>query len=430
MAVSEVGKLTKGVQRIAGNARGDAIIAWERSDRAEFVARTAGGPFGKPVALPSDAGDPEVAMNDSGEAVIVWSVGRELAGVLANQPFRIAGSGCSLNVRGVVLAANGTATVVFMDCNQAYYVDIPRGGAPTAPQPIQGVTYGPGVAGAADGTIVAVSADAASVTVSVRPPGGAFTSNTIAVAQSQAVSLDVGRNGGYVVAWEVPGSITAMVNGGAPFTVPGTQLRALAVDDAGAATAVVVDKRDILAVPLGGAPQKIVTGETCRVVADFDTAGALYVVGDTDCGGARIWGAVRPAGGKFSGKARALSPEASNHPPVLAASGAGAVAAWPIGVGPPHNLHLMAVSTFRGVPLVAFTGKPRVRGSRVRVGVRASTPVTARVQVQVRRGKRWRTTATVRRKISGTRTLTVRRPRGTARIVITVPGGDVVSRRI
>ena len=48
MAVSEVGKLSKGVQRIAGNARGDAIIAWERSDRAEFVARTAGGPFGKP----------------------------------------------------------------------------------------------------------------------------------------------------------------------------------------------------------------------------------------------------------------------------------------------------------------------------------------------------------------------------------------------
>ncbi len=335
-------------------------------------------------------------------------------------------------MRGVVLSAAGTATIVFMDCNQAYYVDIPRGGAPTAPQPIEGVTYGPGVAGSADGTIVAVSGNAAGLTISVRPPGGAFTSHTIAVAQSQAVSLDVGRNGGYAVAWEVPGSITAVLNGGAPFTVPGTQLRALAVDDAGAATAVVSEKRDILSVPLGGgAPQKIATGDTCRAVADFDSAGALYVVGDTDCGGARIWGTTRRAGGKFPGTVRALGPEASNHPPALAASGAGAVAAWPIGVGPPHNLHLMAVSTFRGVPLVAFAGKPRVRGTKLRVPVRTSAPVTARLQVQVRRGKRWRTTSTVRRRISGTRTLTIRRPRSSAaRLVLTVPGGDVIRRRI
>jgi len=209
---------------------------------------------------------------------------------------------------------------------------------------------------------------------------------------------------------------------------PTGKLHAITIDDAGAATAIRADTRSLWAVAIGGGTQKIADGEACRVHAAVDVAGALYVAGDTDCGGARIWGAVRPAGGVFAGQVTALGPQANNHPPSLVASGAGAVVAWPIGTSPPRAKHVMTAVAFRATPLVAFASEPRVRDGRLRVRVKTSAAVTVTLRVVVGR----RAVATVRRRVSGTRTFAVRRPRGarSARVILTVRGGDEVVRRV
>ena len=103
--------------------------------------------------------------------------------------------------------------------------------------------------------------------------------------------------------------------------------------------------------------------------------------------------------------------------PSLVASGAGAIVAWPVGAGPPVNRSIMAAVAFRATPLIAFAGKPRVRHGRLRVRIAASQPVTVTVRV----GK-----AKVRRRVSGTQTLTQRAPKRSTRVVATVPGGDEI----
>src|SRR5690348_14167037 len=79
MPVSAEGKFIRAGQDAAANARGDAVVVYTRSDRVEYVARAAGGPFGKPVRL-ARGGAPQVALDDAGDAIAVWNDGRQVAG--------------------------------------------------------------------------------------------------------------------------------------------------------------------------------------------------------------------------------------------------------------------------------------------------------------------------------------------------------------
>jgi hypothetical protein len=47
VALSPAGSIAQGNQRVVGNARGEAVVVWERNDRAEAAAASA------PRALPS-----------------------------------------------------------------------------------------------------------------------------------------------------------------------------------------------------------------------------------------------------------------------------------------------------------------------------------------------------------------------------------------
>jgi hypothetical protein len=434
VVLSEVARFSQGSQRAAGNAAGDAVVAWDRAGRIEIARRSAGGPFRTPERVGA-GNDPELALNDAGQYAVVWGE-RTLHGVNGGR-FSIGGSGCSLPVAGIALDNRGTATVLWRDCDRFLYADVARDGTVSTPQtlpvPLRG---GLAIATAPDGTLVVTWIEAEVARVAVRPPGGMFELGEVAVGpELDTFHVAASRGGGAALAWAgLRGGLHAVVRPpagtfGAPTAIaPTGRLRDVTLDDAGVATAIHSDTRSLWATTVGGAIEKIADADGCRVLAEVDVAGALYVAGDTDCGGAAIWGTLRPPGGRFPGKVRALGPLANNRPPSLVASGAGAVVAWPIGTSPPRARHVMTAVAFRAVPLIAFTSGPRVRGGRLRV--RVSTPAAVDVIMRVVVGRR--IVATVRRRVSGTRTLTVRRPRAarTARVVLTVRGGDEIARRV
>jgi hypothetical protein len=59
--------------QVAMNARGDALVVWERSNQIEMRARSAGGTFG-PVQVVGGGRVPLVAIASNGDALIVWHV--------------------------------------------------------------------------------------------------------------------------------------------------------------------------------------------------------------------------------------------------------------------------------------------------------------------------------------------------------------------
>ncbi len=434
--LSEVATIPQNTQRVAGNAAGDAVVAWDRAGGVEFTRRTAGGPFGRPQRVP-EAGNPEVALNDAGRLAMVWDGGRRTLRGFNGRAFAIGGSGCSLSISGFALDNSGKATVLWSDCDQFRYADIAPDGTVATPQTLPVPARGaPAVAAAPDGTLVVMWTEGALLQVAVRPPGGAFEISQLPVGPPpNPLYLAAGRGGGAALTWgDSRGGLFAAVRPpggtlGAPVAIaPTGTMHDIAIDDAGVATAIHADTRSLWATTIGGRTERIAGDEVCRVHAAVDTAGALYVAGDTECGGGAIWGTVRPPGESFPGKVTALGPEANNHPPSLVASGAGAIVAWPIGTSPPRPKHVMTAVAFRGTPLIAFASRPRVRDGRLRVRLKTSVAVQVRMRVIVGR----RTVTTVQRRVSGTRTFTVRRPRGarSARVVLTVRGGDEITRRV
>src|SRR3954471_15630980 len=90
MPISKVaGRWPQATQAVAGNARGDALIAWELRGKIYMTRRVAGGPFSAPVVVGS-GNRISVAMNDAGAWVTAWTGG----GMLNGQPFTIPSSGC------------------------------------------------------------------------------------------------------------------------------------------------------------------------------------------------------------------------------------------------------------------------------------------------------------------------------------------------
>ena len=106
--------------------------------------------------------------------------------------------------------------------------------------------------------------------------------------------------------------------------------------------------------------QKVADIVACRVLAEVDVAGALYVAGDTDCGGALIWArCARPAGASPARSARsARRPTTARRPSWPQAP----ARSWPGRSGPRRRAkNVMTAVAFRAVPLIAFASEPRVR---------------------------------------------------------------------
>ncbi|MDA0167723.1 hypothetical protein OJ998_01390 [Solirubrobacter taibaiensis] len=424
MPISPVGRYAQQSQVVAGNANGSAIVAWERDQRVSVVRVNGGGPLSEPLAMVGgEAENPLVAINERGDyAVAFVSKGRTLAGLHNDNAFDTTFTECSLSPAGLGLAESGVATVVWQDCDTLYSADFaPRAGdltpriaipSPVRPQNAQ-------LKVAADGSAVAVWTGYTGLYAATRPAGGAWTTVTLTADQPQGAALSLTPDGtavvtnGTLVYVKPPGGTF-----GAPITLP------MAADyPVGADTVIAHDTRKTYALSLaGGVPVEVFPFPACGT--DAVQTSTLFVVGRTACGGGPVWGAVRTDKGFVRTR---LTPDAklANYPPRIAPFGPGALVVWPVSSGPPRNRGVMAATTWRATPLIAFVGKPRVSGRRIRVRVRTSHEVRATLALV--RGRRI-VTRTRRTLAPGTHTLTLR-GRGT-RLVLSVPRGDEITRAV
>lgn len=191
-----------GLPRVAMDAAGDAVAVWVRSDGSHRIvqaaSRPAGGTWGAPVELSvpgADAGEPEIAVDPSGDAVAVWTLS-EGSDVIVQAASRPAGGSwgapTDLSAAGeeagepeIAVDPSGDAVAVWTR-EEGFYSTVetvgrPAGGTWGAPVELSapGVAdFGPQVALDAAGTTVAVwerhDARGELVEAAVRPPGGGW----------------------------------------------------------------------------------------------------------------------------------------------------------------------------------------------------------------------------------------------------------------
>ena len=377
MPVTPVTKFTQGGQVLVANARGDALIAWERNQQVQAVVAPGGGPFARPARL-GRGSRVQAAINASGESVVAWvGNGRTLQGVVAGRPFSVPFAECSLDLAGAGISDAGTTTLLWQDCDTLYAADAARGAglAPrvTIPNPSGERPQRPAVGFGADGSVVAVWPGYQGLYTAIRTPDGVWHASVLATPRPETgVNLAVNAAGVAVVtlggiAHIKPAGATAF---GEPVAT-GAEIHDAAIDAAGRVTLLAAAERRTVAIPLDAPTQTVFPFEIESGRLVHDHAGTLFVAANAN---EQVYGAVRTATGF---KRTRLAPKASSYPLSLAARGpAGAVAAWPFGLGPPTNAKVMATATWRATPLIAFAG--------TRVRVRA--PVTATVRLL--RGKK------------------------------------------
>jgi hypothetical protein len=219
---------------VASDAQDDAVAVWLQFDGANYrvlaAYRPAGGSFGAPQTLSPagyEAGEPRVAMNATGEAVIVWSLASGLSeevqastaapGGAFGAPVALTGPTSVANVPQVALDSHGDTIAVWEGWDGANVrieaTTRPAGGGFGEPQylsPAGNNAGAPQVAFDASGDALAVwrfdGSPASTVQGTYRPAGGAFDPvQTISTpssmpAQSPQVAFDGAGEG--VVAWQ------------------------------------------------------------------------------------------------------------------------------------------------------------------------------------------------------------------------------------
>lgn len=428
-AISDGSRMGQGTQTTVGNDAGDAIVIWDREGPqdetpqiVELKRRFASGVWAPTELLTLGPGDATAALNEAGDAAVVWSESRDvgdrlefaLAGIIMaadgpRRPFRIVAGECSFSDVRAFIDASGDLTVLGVSCHTIWYADAPRGGdfgtvraVPSAGERfVLGATY----AAAEDGTVVAAWRDYEGLYTSIRPPGGTFTTRvyvsdihpggTPMYGHPAIGRLEMNRAGDAIMAWsEGPGEhsdyhyFAARKPAGAstfgpPMRLPDINHGPVAIDARGNATVVMPGWSSALgdgswAVPVTaagvGTPEKIVDYAFCAGDADYDASGTLYVVWNvspTRCSGPlQVFAAVRPAGTAFAGTATPLATNLVSYPPTVAASGpSGAVAAWPNGTQAPSYTHRIFVSTW-----TASGAPPTPTPTATPVGTPTSTP--------------------------------------------------------
>jgi hypothetical protein len=189
------------------NAGGAAVVVWSRVvTLGEFVVqartRAAGGSFGAPVDLStgdgdlSQAGAPQVALNDAGDAIVVWELFKGFSNSVIQAASRTAGGafGAAVDVSSpsgedardaqVALSPSGDAVVVWSHYNDftIRYARRPAGADFTGALPFltdsAGNSSGATVAMDADGNALAVWAHHNGTNLvaqsAIMPAGGVF----------------------------------------------------------------------------------------------------------------------------------------------------------------------------------------------------------------------------------------------------------------
>jgi hypothetical protein len=201
---------------VAGNSRGDALVAWNSSAAIQYAFRAAGGGFESTKAVPGVTGSVVgAALDPDGSATLVWS--------------------SYDSNRGIYVVYTSTR---------------PLGGEFAAPHEVTGVSpsYGLTFAAARNGRALLAWPAARSVMAAERPPGGDFGAPFTAVPAGPAVSvkgLAVAPSGAAAIAFgRYPVRLTARNPDGA--FLPSQRVGAgpeyfnpvsVAVDDAGDAAA-------------------------------------------------------------------------------------------------------------------------------------------------------------------------------------------------
>ncbi len=219
---------------VASDAQGNSIAVWLHFDganaRVQAAYRPAGGSFGAPQTLSPagyEAREPRVAMNATGEAVLVWSLGSGLSeevqaasaapGGLFGTPVDLTGFTTVASVARVALDSQGDAIAVWdgWDGSNIRIQDAIRsaGGSFGTQGFLSPSGYNadtPQVAFDASGNAFAVwrfdGPPASTVEGAYRPSGGTFASPQTASAPSsmpaQAPQVAFDAQGEGVVAWQ------------------------------------------------------------------------------------------------------------------------------------------------------------------------------------------------------------------------------------
>lgn len=167
IGLSPAGDTGQGAQHGSGNRRGDVVVAWsdgQNSTRGvSWAHRPVGGSWRK-GRLTRRVGSVSTAVAKNGDAAIVWDEAFEIRGLVLpigggtpiSFTLRAPEADCTSSYAAAGFADNGELTVVWADCDTAYYSRRPAGGSFGAirsipsPAPSMG-TLTMGVA--ADGTL-------------------------------------------------------------------------------------------------------------------------------------------------------------------------------------------------------------------------------------------------------------------------------------
>ncbi len=218
---------------VATDGQGDAVAVWLRFDganqRVQAAYRPAGGSFGAPQTLSAvgyEAREPRVAMNASGEAVIVWSLASGLfeevqsssaaPGGLFGEPVALTGFTTVASVPQVALDSHGDAIAVWDGwdgSNIRIQGAVRAGGSFGLPRFLSPSGYNadtPQVAFDSTGDALAVwrfdGPPASTVEGDYRPAGGEFGASQRVSASSsqpaQAPQVAFDGQGDGVVAWQ------------------------------------------------------------------------------------------------------------------------------------------------------------------------------------------------------------------------------------
>ena len=201
---------------VAGNARGDALVAWSYSTEIQYAFRPAGGDFGPVSVAPGAPGLVVGATLDpDGTATLVWSkydVARGTYVVYTStrppggefgQPHELGGVPAT-----AILAAsrNGRALLVWNDRHSVMLAEREPGGdfgPPFAAAPAGEVDAIKGVAIAASGA-AAIAYGHTPIKVTIRPPGSSFDAPArigTVVDYIDPVGIAVNDRGDATVAW-------------------------------------------------------------------------------------------------------------------------------------------------------------------------------------------------------------------------------------
>jgi hypothetical protein len=402
--------LTANAGDVAIDAAGETVVAWGRFGgattpyRVQVAMRPPGGTFSAPADLSAD-GDfvdpPRLAMNQAGDAVLVWdrtsggpygvqAAVRPAGGSFSVPPRNLSTPGQFSNAPQVAIDERGDAVVVWAtNGSKVLAVTRPAGGSFSTPVEVSGAGAfdKPQVAIGAAGDIAVVWQRAngydGPIQAAVRPAGGSF-STPVELAPSGQSGFDpqvaVDQAGNALVVWRSTGTAqsvqAALRPAGGTFSAALTlatapQIRSgpqVAVDAAGEA-AVVWSRQDdppgatvqaavrpaggffSTAVVLSGPPSG---GSALDPQVAIDRAGNTYAVWQRN---SVVQAAVRPAGGSFS-TAVDLSDGGQNaaKPQVAASDSGDAVAVWQRSNGVRDVLQTAGYS--RSGPLLAGLNVP------------------------------------------------------------------------